>query len=542
MNDGAHTNPDSEEKVPRLKASADPTKLPLGPAGGFVLSRIDGVSTAQDLADSTGVSMEEVRETLRILNENGLLDWVEVANKKQEKRGRKHSAKNFRGAAARAESVKAMPSPPGTPRRLYDPQELGEPGVEIELETRRQILDTYYRLGSANLYEILGVETDAPKTEIRSAYFRLSKVFHPDTLYGKELGTYKAKMEAVFKRLTEAYEILGKKKRRAEYDDYLQIKNRTQEAEKSVDRANREAERIQRETDAQELADGASGSGTTSSDRASARPPSKGAGPAEMPHSSGEGGTGTVTGRREILPTEGPARAMTDEARARAKRLMAQKLSAAVNKRKPGQSPSSKAPRPSSTPMDRDAVFRGLAGSLRQAASHTGGIDRATLQLQEARDAEGQGNLLAALNALRLAVAISSQRADVAAEYDRVRGLYAAEMADTFRKQAKYEAQLGQWAEAALSWSKVCEGRPEDGHAHVQAALSLVEAKGDMTQAKRFAERGKTLLGDDNVVAQRVLGRIYYALDMKLSAKRAFEAVLKSDPDDKDIKELLKEL
>ena len=62
-------------------------------------------------------------------------------------------------------------------------------------------------------------------TALGSPAFRLSKQFHPDTLFGKRLGSYKQKMEAVFKRLTDAYDVLGKKKRRAKYDEYLEAKD-----------------------------------------------------------------------------------------------------------------------------------------------------------------------------------------------------------------------------------------------------------------------------------------------------------------------------
>ena len=45
-----------------------------------------------------------------------------------------------------------------------------------------------------------GVKRDADKKQIRNAYFEMSKLFHPDAYFGKRVGSYKSKMETVFKR------------------------------------------------------------------------------------------------------------------------------------------------------------------------------------------------------------------------------------------------------------------------------------------------------------------------------------------------------
>src|SRR6185295_71786 len=107
-------------------------------------------------------------------------------------------------------TVRSGPAPPEMPRALYDPAELEE-DVELDFERRRLVLDTFYRLDIIDYYALLGVSRDADKKVIRSAYFDLSKTFHPDTLFRKRLGGYKHKMEVVFRKLTEAYETLSKK-------------------------------------------------------------------------------------------------------------------------------------------------------------------------------------------------------------------------------------------------------------------------------------------------------------------------------------------
>lgn len=60
-------------------------------------------------------------------------------------------------------------------------------------------------------YEILGVEASAGEAELKTAYRRLARKFHPDV--SKEKGA-----EERFKSINEAYEVLRDKEKRKEYD------------------------------------------------------------------------------------------------------------------------------------------------------------------------------------------------------------------------------------------------------------------------------------------------------------------------------------
>lgn len=61
------------------------------------------------------------------------------------------------------------------------------------------------------LYEILRVRPDASQNEIKDAYYRLSKVYHPDIAQDEN----SLKM---FREITEAYDTLGSIKSRLQYD------------------------------------------------------------------------------------------------------------------------------------------------------------------------------------------------------------------------------------------------------------------------------------------------------------------------------------
>lgn len=69
-----------------------------------------------------------------------------------------------------------------------------------------------------NAYDILGVKQSATFSEIKSAYYDLSKCLHPDRL----LHTNPEKLRREeFQLVTAAYELLRDQETRSQYDRYL---------------------------------------------------------------------------------------------------------------------------------------------------------------------------------------------------------------------------------------------------------------------------------------------------------------------------------
>jgi molecular chaperone DnaJ len=65
-----------------------------------------------------------------------------------------------------------------------------------------------------DFYQVLGVSKSADKAEIKKAYFKLAKQFHPDTNQGDDKAAEK------FKEATEAYEVLSNDEKRPLYDQF----------------------------------------------------------------------------------------------------------------------------------------------------------------------------------------------------------------------------------------------------------------------------------------------------------------------------------
>ena len=65
-----------------------------------------------------------------------------------------------------------------------------------------------------DFYEVLGVSRDASDDEIKKAYRKLAKQYHPDVNPGDK------KAESKFKEIGEAYEILSDPQKRARYDQF----------------------------------------------------------------------------------------------------------------------------------------------------------------------------------------------------------------------------------------------------------------------------------------------------------------------------------
>lgn len=188
MQSAARSEP--EERIPRLASGWESAGHQLSPAEGFLLSRIDGHTPWTQLRQIGGIPPEEVDRCLERWLSEGV---VEISGSEHAQPGNSE-----------------LESPADGPA---DSQI--DPDIDLDPDLQQQILDFEASLDRPYT-ELLGVARDAGAQEIKRAYFSLSKVYHPDRYFRRELGDYGPRLERIFRKLVEAYELLSDPATRAE--------------------------------------------------------------------------------------------------------------------------------------------------------------------------------------------------------------------------------------------------------------------------------------------------------------------------------------
>ena len=97
----------------------------------------------------------------------------------------------------------APPVPPAVAQAPADP--------EAQLAWKAERLDTL------DYFELLGVPTTATAAEVKRAFYRESRAYHPDRFFHLEDEAFKTRVHEVYKRVTEAYYVLRDDVRRPKY-------------------------------------------------------------------------------------------------------------------------------------------------------------------------------------------------------------------------------------------------------------------------------------------------------------------------------------
>jgi tetratricopeptide (TPR) repeat protein len=86
---------------------------------------------------------------------------------------------------------------------------------------RQEIRELHQRLGSLQLWEVLGVARNANEREVRRAYLGAAKRLHPDRVVQLGLTDLKTEANEVFAEITRAHEVLSDPERRRHYEETL---------------------------------------------------------------------------------------------------------------------------------------------------------------------------------------------------------------------------------------------------------------------------------------------------------------------------------
>jgi curved DNA-binding protein CbpA len=108
-------------------------------------------------------------------------------------------------------------APPTDPAQQASASESDQSTQLIPAEVQA-IEELFARVRSGDIYSVLGVSPDADIQYIRKVYYELSRSWHPDQFYRREIGEYKQKLEDIFVGINRAYTILTDPRRRSDYD------------------------------------------------------------------------------------------------------------------------------------------------------------------------------------------------------------------------------------------------------------------------------------------------------------------------------------
>jgi hypothetical protein len=197
-------------------------KLPeepgVGPEEGFVLSRVDGHTSLEEICQLVPFEEPLTMVILRRLWELGAIEVPGVARRMMPRTQTQPAVGADVGPLitpstdekGRSEAAPALPVAAITPA--------------LSAEQKLRIDEFYDSLDRRNAFQLLEIGHDCDDKGVKRAYFKLSKEFHPDRFFGRELGEYANKLSKIFQAVKAAFELLSDKNRRSAYEESAGLK------------------------------------------------------------------------------------------------------------------------------------------------------------------------------------------------------------------------------------------------------------------------------------------------------------------------------
>lgn len=435
--------------VPRCLANA-PT-LKLSENERVLLRLIDGRSTVGDIGLLLGLATEDIWRLLSHLARRGAIELPGYAHT----------------------------PPPAADERSSAPK------CDLPLELQREVDQLYSELRGLDAYALLRCQRGSSLEQVKAAYKERLMLLHPDRWYGKELGEYRYKLEAVSNRTTQAYEVLSK---------HLQ---RTQQVAAGAERVS-----------------------------------------TPNPEDSEPSGAHSATHMRAARPAPGHP---SSEARLRALRRSLSQPSVRAQ-RTGAQRPGSSAQQRAVKAPDASAVS-GVSARVRVSKmppAGGGGSGQVEHYLQVADGALAEGDLASAVNGLKIALSVCPHDVALQAKLAEVERELSVKHGDEYLARARSAEQHGDFKEAARYYEKASVGQPSNARLKERAASCFVECD----EAKKAVGLAKTavLVAPRSTEYKLTLARAYAAAGMQKSARGELKRVLELDKNNAKAKALLKSL
>src|SRR5512137_1477111 len=184
-----------------------------------VFSIIDGKRSIEEICGLSGVGDFNALKAMHLLLALRMAEIGESKNESEMEFAREVVREAVRPAAAKEEKQ------PEAPRKHTETETIA---------TRETIEKAFDALPGQDHYQVLGVTVVSTAAEIKKAYFRLAKSYHPDRHFDPAMADLKHKLEALFDRVHKGYTVLSDLAKRAEYD--LEVKKAAKVVDQFVEK------------------------------------------------------------------------------------------------------------------------------------------------------------------------------------------------------------------------------------------------------------------------------------------------------------------
>ncbi len=184
-----------ENTVLKIRAGVGLNNLSLSSQEAFIISRVDGHTTVGEIYLISLLDKVSTAAVLKSLIDQGVLEELKPS--------------------------KVISLPDDYKIHEYGSFIFNLPALQEDCELskkfRKEILFLHENLEKLNHYELLSLSFDVETPNVKKAFLRFSKVFHPDSYFGNNLGSYKRKMGEIYNKMAEAHRILMEENSRIKY-------------------------------------------------------------------------------------------------------------------------------------------------------------------------------------------------------------------------------------------------------------------------------------------------------------------------------------
>ena len=178
------------------------------PSEAFLLSRVDGPLSLNEMTALSGLRDAEALRVAYTLALGGLLQRDGWSSALSLTDSQKECVSSDKGKS--------------DPQSAPAPAEKPDTADEIKAREERELAAMLARVNRAeNHYEILDVGRRASVADIKRAYHKLARRFHPDKFHKSASRKLHGQLESAFARFAQAYETLGDLSLRSAYDAKL---------------------------------------------------------------------------------------------------------------------------------------------------------------------------------------------------------------------------------------------------------------------------------------------------------------------------------